>query len=194
MLQKEIAAKIHASEIRADIDYPKMSSKIWEHVISEQERAFLAGIDFSNRCMQHKKTQNSMKRTICKHCNPNRETIIGVETNCSECGTELIHILNEKIMSGGYFDYNQYRINDIADSIERVLNRQGKEKPKDELYGDNDEKYYYTYPKIVQEKMREAVKQLKIAAVYAQRVDWFLSGDDGEESFIERLAEDLNAL
>ena len=51
MLQKEIAAKIHASEIRADIDYPKMSSKIWEHVISEQERAFLAGIDFSNRCM-----------------------------------------------------------------------------------------------------------------------------------------------
>ena len=56
------------------------------------------------------------------------------------------------------------------------------------------EKYYYTYPEIVQEKMREAVKQLKIAAVFAQRVDWFLSGDDGEESFIERLAEDLNAL
>lgn len=104
-------------------------------------------------------------------------------------------------MSGGYFDYDQYRINDIANSIERKLNRQGKEKPKDELYGDEeyferypDEKYYDTYPKIVQEKMREAVKQLKIAAVYAQRVDWFLSGDDGEESFIERLAEDLKAL
>ena len=104
-------------------------------------------------------------------------------------------------MSGGYFDYDQYRINDIANSIERKLNRQGKEKPKDELYGDEeyferypDEKYYDTYPKIVQEKMREAVKQLKIAAGYAQRVDWFLSGDDGEESFIERLAEDLKAL
>ena len=104
-------------------------------------------------------------------------------------------------MSGGHFDYNQYRINDIADSIERELNRQGKEKPKDELYGDKeyyekypDEKYYYTYPEIVQEKMREAIKQLKIAAIYAQRVDWFLSGDDGEESFIERLSEDLNAI
>ena len=45
-------------------------------------------------------------------------------------------------MSGGYFDYNQYRINDIADRIERELNRQGKEKPKDELYFD-DEKYYF---------------------------------------------------
>jgi bacterioferritin-associated ferredoxin len=36
-----------------------------------------------------------MKRTICKHCKPNRETIIGVETHCSECGKELIHILNK---------------------------------------------------------------------------------------------------
>ena len=69
MLQKEIAAKIHASEIRADIDYPKMSSKIWEHVKSEQERAFLAGIDFSNRCAQNNKI---MKRTICKNCNPKK--------------------------------------------------------------------------------------------------------------------------
>lgn len=104
-------------------------------------------------------------------------------------------------MSGGYFDYNQYRIGDIADSIECELNRQGKEKPKDELYADKeyyekypDEKYYSTYPEIVQEKMREAIKQLKIAAVYAQRVDWFLSGDDGEETFLKRLQEELNQL
>ena len=71
-------------------------------------------------------------------------------------------------MSGGYFDYNQYRINDIADSIERKLNRQGKEKPKDELYGDKeyyekypDEKYYYTYPKIVQEKNAGSSEAIK---------------------------------
>ena len=106
-----------------------------------------------------------------------------------------------QVMSGGHFDYQQYKINEIADSIERELHRQGKEKPKEELYDDNeyfdkypDEKYYYTYPEIVQEKMKEAVRQLKIAAVYAQRVDWFLSGDDGEESFIKRLEDDLNAL
>jgi hypothetical protein len=30
--------------------------------------------------------------------------------------------------------------------------------------------------------------------VYAQRVDWLVSGDDGEESFITRLAEDLKEL
>jgi hypothetical protein len=104
-------------------------------------------------------------------------------------------------MSGGYFEYKQYTIDEIADSIERKLNKQGKEKPKDELYMDKDyyekypkEKYYCTYPDVVQEKMREAVKQLRIAAIYAQRVDWYLSGDDGDESFIERLYEDLNAI
>ena len=46
----------------------------------------------------------------------------------------------------------------------------------------------------MQEKLIEAVRQLKIAAVYAQRVDWLLSDDDGEETFLERLADDLNAL
>lgn len=104
-------------------------------------------------------------------------------------------------MSGGHFEYKQYHINEICDSIEHVLNMQGKEKPKDELYGDKEyyekypnEKYYYTYPEIVQSKMREAVKQLKVSAIYAQRIDWLLSGDDGEESFTERLTEELNIL
>jgi len=36
-----------------------------------------------------------MKRTICKECNPKRETIIGAETHCSECGKKLIHIIYE---------------------------------------------------------------------------------------------------
>lgn len=104
-------------------------------------------------------------------------------------------------MSGGHFDYKQYHIDEIARSIEIKLERQGKEKPKYDLFDNSEyyekypeEKYYYTYPKNIQKKMREAIKYLKIAAVYAQRVDWFLSGDDGEESFIERLNEELNDL
>lgn len=35
---------------------------------------------------------------------------------------------------------------------------------------------------------------LKRARVYAQRVDWLLSGDDNEESFHERLKEELEEL
>ncbi len=43
------------------------------------------------------------------------------------------------------------------------------------------------------ETMKEAWRQLRIAEIYATRVDWMMSGDDGEETMRERLAEDLAA-
>ena len=38
---------------------------------------------------------------------------------------------------------------------------------------------------------RDGLEALERAAIYAQRIDWLVSGDDGPESFIERLEEDL---
>ena len=104
-------------------------------------------------------------------------------------------------MSGGYFDYQQYRITDIADSIQSELDKQGTPKPKDELWDTEDyyEKHpeelnHFTYPIAIQGRMKEGIAILKIASVYAQRIDWFLSGDDGEESFLKRLDEELNCI
>jgi hypothetical protein len=42
--------------------------------------------------------------------------------------------------------------------------------------------------------MKEGIEVLKRAQIYAQRIDWLLSGDDGIETFFERLEEDLNNL
>ena len=39
--------------------------------------------------------------------------------------------------------------------------------------------------------MTEAYRQIRIAEIYATRVDWMMSGDDSEESFRERMKEDL---
>jgi MoxR-like ATPase len=107
-------------------------------------------------------------------------------------------------MSGGAFDYNQYKIGYIADQIEEVIVKNGVEKTQEEIKDSwhNDEWYekypeelfHYKYPDEVIEKMKEAVKALKIAQEYAQRVDWLLSGDDGEESFLSRLEENLKKL
>jgi hypothetical protein len=107
-------------------------------------------------------------------------------------------------MSGGAFDYNQYKIGYMADQIEETIIKNGVEKTPEEIKDDwhNDEwyekypedKFHYKYPDEVIEKMKEAVKALKIAQVYAQRVDWLLSGDDGEESFLRRLEEELKKL
>jgi len=93
-------------------------------------------------------------------------------------------------MSGGRFDYNQYRIRDIREEIEHYLKRQGQPMPKNEIWG--SETHYEKYPKEIQKRFREGIKFLKIAEIYAQRIDWFLSGDDGEENFIKRLAEELS--
>ena len=48
-------------------------------------------------------------------------------------------------------------------------------------------------PEVVDE-FKKGLKILKTAAIYAQRIDWLLSGDDGEESFKERLKEELDDL
>jgi hypothetical protein len=107
-------------------------------------------------------------------------------------------------MSGGAFDYNQYKIGYIADQIEQTIIKNGVKKTPEEIKDDwhNDEWYEkypedlfnYKYPDEVIEKMKEAVKALKIAQEYAQRVDWLLSGDDGEESFLSRLEENLKKI
>lgn len=101
-------------------------------------------------------------------------------------------------MSGGKFDYTQYHITTIADTIESELEKQGKEIPKSELYGTEEyyqrfpeEKLYPTHSTEVQKEFRKAIKILRKAAIYAQRIDWYLSDDDGEESFLRRLKQEL---
>lgn len=101
-------------------------------------------------------------------------------------------------MSGGHFDYKQFHIGQIADQIQQELDKQGKLKPKEELFNRAEfynqypsEKYYEVHPEQIQQKMQEAIKLLKQAKVYTQRIDYYLSGDDGPETFIQRLTEDL---
>lgn len=101
-------------------------------------------------------------------------------------------------MSGGTFDYKQYSLREIWQSIQLRLRRQGKERPASDLiYGADHykeyphEKYYESYSKDVQAVFQEGIQALKIAKIYAHRIDWFLAGDDDEDSLIEQLAEDL---
>lgn len=174
-------------------------------------------------------------------------------------------------MSGGYFDYAQYRIDDIIGSIEREIEKATCERPPVEvkngvsvylLEGENCRSYVchyrfktfseaeiyfqknsnyriyekpkpieggmrmlvqdrfsdeiyevksYTYeeyepdengeipyypdytPETIQE-FKNGIDILKKASVYAQRIDWLISGDDGEDTFHKRLKQDLGKL
>lgn len=108
-------------------------------------------------------------------------------------------------MSGGRFNYDQYKIGYIADAIEQEIERNGREKTREEMKAEGwrdpnwyekypEEKFHYEYPPEVIEQFKIAVKKLREAQVYAHRVDWLLSSDDGEESFLRRLKEDLKKL
>jgi hypothetical protein len=85
-------------------------------------------------------------------------------------------------MSGGHFDYRQYQIEDIADEIEELI--------EDNLFKD-EYGYCRNYSEKTLDKLVEAVKALRIAEVYATRVDWLVSGDDDEDTFHQRLRADL---
>lgn len=92
-------------------------------------------------------------------------------------------------MSGGHFQYKQHQLEDIADDIEELI-----------LKNDSDEKNEYGdtighhYKKETIIEFTKAVELLRKAQVYVQRIDWLVSGDDGEDSFQKRLAFDLNKL
>ena len=77
-------------------------------------------------------------------------------------------------MSGGYFDYQQYKIRELYESIEEYM--------FSNKYGYNEETI---------KKFKEAVDILKVGYIYAHSIDWLLSFDDTEESFHKRLKEEL---
>ena len=77
-------------------------------------------------------------------------------------------------MSGGHFDYVQYRIAQAADEVEQDIRKYGKD-----------------FSSEIISKMGETEHCLRRASEMLQRVDWLISGDDGEDTFHERLKEDL---
>jgi hypothetical protein len=44
------------------------------------------------------------------------------------------------------------------------------------------------------EKFKEGLEIIRKAEIYAQRIDWLVCGDDGPESFLRRLEQDLKNL
>jgi hypothetical protein len=92
-------------------------------------------------------------------------------------------------MSGGFFNHSQYTLNQIVTDIEDEIYYNDSE----EVNEYNDKRGNGFSEETIQE-FKLAVWYLKQAFVYAQRVDYLLSSDDGEETFHSRLASDLEKL
>ena len=89
-------------------------------------------------------------------------------------------------MSGGHFDYVQYKLEDIADEIEKIVqeNTSNEVDEYGQLIGKN-----YSGETIYE--LMIGVTFILAASTYINRIDKLLSGDDGEDSFHSNLNEDM---
>lgn len=92
-------------------------------------------------------------------------------------------------MSGGHFAYDQYRIGHICEEVKTMIANNDSEEVNH--YGDPIGR---GYSENTIARFKEAVYFLTVAEIYAQRIDWLVSGDDGEDSFHKRLAEEKRAI
>lgn len=78
-------------------------------------------------------------------------------------------------MSGGTWENSEYNILNIADGIQNEV--------------DSNE-----HREDVKMKMLEAIDMLKMAYVYARAIDYYLSGDIGEDTLIKRIDTEMEKL
>lgn len=86
-------------------------------------------------------------------------------------------------MSGGYFSHDQFRITDIAEEVAQLIRDNNKQ----------DENGYSTnFSPATIDKFVEAERTLRLASMMAHRIDWLVSGDDGEDTFHQRWEDELS--
>lgn len=97
-------------------------------------------------------------------------------------------------MSGGYFDYNQFRIQEIADTLRNLSStREGLEFLRDVTESsDGNRKQSEENLKDFLITIGYLADQLEVCRIAVHRIDWLLSGDDSYETFTERLKEDVD--
>lgn len=86
-------------------------------------------------------------------------------------------------MSGGHYDYAYGRVRDLADAI------YGDAEKHSQAYTDVYGNAFEAYPTDVLDAMRRCADALSAASDAAKDVEWFMSGDHGDEKFVELAAK-----
>ena len=79
-------------------------------------------------------------------------------------------------MSGGHYEYIQFKLDETIKQMEKdYKNESGYIKDDSILVA-----------------IQHTLSMLKMTRTYIHRIDWLMSGDDGEDSFFTRLQEDID--
>lgn len=97
-------------------------------------------------------------------------------------------------MSGGTFDYDEHRINYVAEEIERLVLRDFRRTEKhwqsgadeiiDEIECDSPEQR-----ELIVSEAKKLIVDLRAIYERCKNLDYLLAGDDGVETFINRLQQ-----
>jgi hypothetical protein len=85
-------------------------------------------------------------------------------------------------MSGGHFDHSEFHLQQIAEELERLIETNGSTEKDDQ-----GNFVYHSYPPEIIAHFRCAAALMRIAYDYAHCIDYLLSGDYGEESFLRAI-------
>jgi hypothetical protein len=110
----------------------------------------------------------------------------GIHSRCYNYDTTFTGC---KEMSGGHFNYEQFKISQIADDIDQLVRDNNNQERNEFGYTKGNNFSAETIS-----EFKKGIEILKQAYIYAQRIDWLISADDGEDTFHERLKDDLEKL
>lgn len=85
-------------------------------------------------------------------------------------------------MSGGHFDYLQYRVSELADHLQAII-ESPSEYERGVLQDDN-----------VKQAIYDAYEHCRLAFIFAHELDYLISGDTGVDTFKERIIKRLTDL
>lgn len=87
-------------------------------------------------------------------------------------------------MSGGFFDYQQYKIKYLAENIEDLVKELNEE----------DRHIYLKRKQELQKYLEEAIFMLEKAYLIVNNVDYLMADDTSEASCLSRIEKDLKEI
>lgn len=89
-------------------------------------------------------------------------------------------------MSGGHYDYQYYHINNLADWLEKDFLNNGQIGEYNYLNDASEPQKQ----QIIQE-VNSLINDLRKCAQRAREIEWYMSGDTGANTYLERLSKIL---
>ena len=92
-------------------------------------------------------------------------------------------------MSGGHFDYQDNRIDDMMDIIKHDIKYNDVEWNYNSETGESVEDYGFQHSKETLGILKKLLKDMKKVMEVLHAYDWYVSGDTCEETFLEKCKE-----